>query len=298
MMSKIVKKSKSDEPLFDLAVNIIGFIILLILLYPVIFVLSASISDPAKVMVGDVILLPKGLTMEPYKMVFQNKEILVGFKNSVLYTVFGTVLNVFLTILAAYPLSRRDLPGRNLFIFIITFTMFFGGGMIPKYLLIKDLHMLNTFSAMIVPTAIATMNLIIMRTYFQSSIPVELQEAAFIDGCGNFRLLLSIILPLSKPIIAIMILYYGVDHWNNFFDALLYLRDKNRYPLQLILRNILLQSQMQDMGSGTFGLREQMMLGESMKYSVMVIASLPMIMIYPFVQKYFVKGVMVGALKG
>jgi putative aldouronate transport system permease protein len=297
-MSKILKKSKSDEPLFDLIINIIAFIILLILLYPVLFVLSASISDPAKVMIGDVILFPKGLTIEPYKMVFQNKEILVGFKNSVLYTVFGTGLNVFLTILAAYPLSRKDLPGRNLFIFIITFTMFFGGGMIPNYLLIKDLHLLNTFSSMILPTAIATMNLIIMRTYFQSSIPVELQEAAFIDGCSNLRLLLSIILPLSKPIIAIMILYYGVDHWNNFFNALLYLRDKNRYPLQLILRNILLQSQMQDMGSATFGLREQMMLGESMKYSVMVVASLPMIIIYPFVQKYFVKGVMIGALKG
>lgn len=287
----------SDGKGFDIVIYIISSIILLAVLYPLTFVVSASFSDPLKVMKGEMWLWPVGFTLDAYREIFNYNEVWIGYKNTFIYTTFGTVINIFLTTLAAYPLSRRDLPGRNFFMFLITFTMFFHGGLIPTYLIVKDLGMVNSIWAMMIPNAIATYNLIVMRTYFQNSIPWELQEAALIDGCSNSRTLVSIILPLSKPIIAVMILFYAVSHWNAFFNGLIYLRDKELYPLQLILREILIVNQTSAI-EDSYGMAEKMLLAESIKYALIIVASVPVLILYPFVQRHFVKGVMIGSIKG
>ncbi|MCK9860618.1 MULTISPECIES: carbohydrate ABC transporter permease [Paenibacillus] len=290
--------SPSNERLFDAVVYIIAAIIMVIVLYPLLFIVSASFSDPAKVLNGDVWLLPQGLNVEAYANILQNDKIWTGYGNSIMYTVIGTVINIIMTILAAYPLSRPDLPLRNGIMVLITMTMFFSGGLIPTYLLVKDLGMVDTMWALIVPGAIATYNLIVMRTYFQNSIPWELQEAAHMDGCSNWRLLVSIILPLSKPILAVMVLFYAVGHWNSFFNALIYIRDEGKYPLQLVLREILLISQSAQTDGGSVGLEKQILLSESIKFAVIIVSSLPVLVMYPFVQRHFVKGVMIGSIKG
>jgi putative aldouronate transport system permease protein len=243
-------------------------------------------------------MLPKGFNVDAYANILKNDRIWTGYGNSILYTVVGTVINIIMTILAAYPLSRPDLPLRNGIMVLITLTMFFGGGLIPTYLLVRDLGMVDTMWALIVPGAIATYNLIVMRTYFQSSIPWELQEAAHMDGCTNWRLLFSIILPLSKPILAVMVLFYAVGHWNSFFGALIYIREEAKYPLQLVLREILLISQSAQVDGGSVGLEKQILLAESIKFAVIIVSSLPVLIMYPFVQKHFVKGVMIGSVKG
>ncbi|GGD78539.1 carbohydrate ABC transporter permease [Paenibacillus nasutitermitis] len=290
---------QSGEKWFDGAIYAISAVILIVVLYPLIFVLSASFSDPTKVMAGEMWLLPKGFTLDAYKEIFRYDAVWNGYGNTLLYTTVGTCVNLMMTTLAAYPLSRRDLPGRSILMFVITFTMFFNGGLIPTYLIVKDLGLVNTFWAMIVPTAISTYNLIVMRTYFQNSIPWELQEASLIDGCSNTRLLVHIILPLSKPIMAVMVLFYAVNHWNAFFNALIYLRDEQLYPLQLVLREILIvsQSSFLDESGSTFGMTEKLLLAESIKYALIIIASIPVLIMYPFVQKHFVKGVMIGSIK-
>ncbi|RJE85206.1 carbohydrate ABC transporter permease [Paenibacillus sp. 1011MAR3C5] len=298
-MSKQQAISKpSDERTFDFIVYTIAAVIMIIVLYPLIFIVSASFSDPAKVLSGDVWLLPKGVTLEAYESILHNDKIWIGYRNTIVYTVVGTVINIIMTILAAYPLSRPDLPGRNALMILITLTMFLGGGLIPTYLLVKDLGMVNTMWALIVPGAIATYNLIVMRTYFQSSIPWELQEAAHMDGCSNWRLLFSIILPLSKPILAVMVLFYAVGHWNSFFPALIYLRDEALQPLQLVLREILLISNSSAVEGGSVGLEKQILLAESIKFAVIIVSTLPVLIMYPFVQRHFVKGVMIGSIKG
>jgi len=298
-MEKVQVKSKpSDEGLFDIILYVIAAVIMVIVLYPLLFTVSASFSDPSKVLNGQVWLLPKGANIEAYANILKNDKIWSGYGNSILYTVVGTVINIVLTTLAAYPLSRPDLPLRNGIMVLITLTMFFGGGLIPVYLLVRDLGMVDTMWALIVPGAIATYNLIVMRTYFQSSIPWELQEAAHMDGCSNWRLLVSIILPLSKPILAVMVLFYAVGHWNSFFNALIYIRDEAKYPLQLVLREILLISQSAQIDGGSVGLEKQILLAESIKFAVIIVSSLPVLIMYPFVQKHFVKGVMIGSIKG
>lgn len=289
---------KTDERLFQAVIYGISFLILLIVLYPLVFVLSASFSNPNLVIEGQVWLLPKGFNLNAYRQVFMDQMILTGYKNTILYTVVGTVVNLFLTVLLAFPLSRKDLPGRNWVMFFVTFTMFFHGGLIPTYILIKNLKLIDSFWVMVFPTAISTYNMIVMRTYFQNSIPFELMESAFIDGCNNFRLLWSIVLPLSKPILAVIGLFYAVGHWNAFFNAMIYFNDEMKYPLQLILRNILLQNQFEEMGTDVFDLQDRVLLAESIKYAVIVVSSLPVLLLYPFIQRYFVKGVMIGALKG
>lgn len=291
-------RQPSDERVFDFIVYAIAAVIMIIVLYPLIFIVSASFSDPAKVLSGDVWLLPKGVTLEAYKSILNDDKIWIGYRNTIIYTVVGTVINIIMTILAAYPLSRPDLPGRNAIMVLITLTMFLGGGLIPTYLLVKDLGMVNTMWALIVPGAIATYNLIVMRTYFQSSIPWELQEAAHMDGCSNWRLLFSIILPLSKPILAVMVLFYAVGHWNSFFPALIYLRDEALHPLQLVLREILLISNSSAVEGGSVGLEKQILLAESIKFAVIIVSTLPVLIMYPFVQRHFVKGVMIGSIKG
>ncbi|OME81343.1 sugar ABC transporter permease [Paenibacillus sp. FSL A5-0031] len=291
-------RKPSDERAFDFVIYVIAAIIIIIVLYPLLFIVSASFSDPSKVLNGDVWLLPKGVTLEAYKSILHNDKIWTGYRNTIVYTVVGTLINIIMTILAAYPLSRPDLPGRGKIMVLITLTMFFGGGLIPTYMLVKELGMVNTMWALIVPGAIATYNLIVMRTYFQSSIPWELQEAAHMDGCSNWRLLFSIILPLSKPILAVMVLFYAVGHWNSYFAALIYIRDEALHPLQLVLREILMISQSAGIDGGSVGLEDQILLAESIKFAVIIVSTLPVLIMYPFVQRHFVKGVMIGSLKG
>ncbi|WP_376769552.1 carbohydrate ABC transporter permease [Paenibacillus plantarum] len=297
MQEQMLKKRKSDEKVFDAVVNGLAFLIVVVVLYPLLFIVSASFSDPALVLNGEVILLPKQITLEAYRNVFQNEQIWNGYGNTILYTAVGTIINLIMTTLAAYPLSRPDLPGRGIFMVFITLTMFFSGGLIPSYLLVKNLGMVDTMWALVIPGAIATYNLIVMRTYFQSNIPWEIQEAAHMDGCSNWKLLTHVILPLSKPIMAVMVLFYAVGHWNSFFNALIYIRSKDLYPLQLVLREVLMVSQA-DVVDSNVGLESKILLAESIKYVVIIISSLPVLLMYPFVQKHFVKGVMIGSLKG
>lgn len=287
-----------DDKVFDTCIYLIAGIVLVVILYPLIFVVSASFSDPVHVIEGKVWLLPQGFTLDPYVHVFENESIWSGFRNTIIYTLVGTFVNIVLTILAAYPLSQKDLPGRSTLMFLITITMFFSGGLIPTYLLMKSLGLINTVWAMVVPGAISTYNLIVMRTFFQNGVPYELQESAWMDGASNFRLLLTIVLPLSMPIIAVMVLFYGVGHWNAYFNAMIYLKDRELFPLQLILREILILNQSENMGLDGAGMTERVMMAESIKYSVIIVSSLPALLLYPFVQKYFVQGVMIGSIKG
>ncbi|MFB4329629.1 carbohydrate ABC transporter permease [Paenibacillus sp. CR_12] len=287
----------------DRIFNVINYAILIlvtiIVMYPLLFVLSASFSDPQAVLRGEMLLWPKGVNLNSYAKIFQNQDIISGFTNTLVYTSLGTFINLTMTILAAYPLSRRDFVGRNAIMALLVFTMFFSGGLIPTYLLIKNLGMLNTLWVMIIPNAVSIWNIIIMRTFFQQSIPGELQEAATIDGCSNIKILTRIILPLSMPIIAVTILFYAVGHWNAFFNALLYLSDKDKFPLQLILREILIQGQTNDMVKmSTESAIKQQREVEGIKYAVLVVANIPVLALYPFLQRYFVKGVMIGAIKG
>lgn len=297
-MREKMKNGLRSDLAFDIIVNLLGLCIVFIVLIPLIFVLAASFSDPDLVIKGKVLLLPKGFTTKAYTMVFENEDIWRGFRNSCLYTITGTLISVILTILAAYPLSRKELPGRNLFMMLILFTMYFSGGMIPTYLLVKDLGMYNTVWSLLIPAAISTYNLIVAKTFFENSIPGELYESARLDGCGNIAMLYRIVLPLSKAILAVLVLYYAVGIWNAYFDALIYVRDTSLHPLQIVLRNILLLGQTEQMGTNDVGMADKIKMAEAVKYSAIVVSSIPMLLIYPFVQKYFVKGVMIGAVKG
>jgi putative aldouronate transport system permease protein len=242
---------------------------------------------------------PEGFTLKAYERVFQNVDIMRGYGNTILYTLIGTAINLVMTILAAYPLSRKDLAGRNALMMLFVFTMYFSGGLIPSYLIIKSLGMVNTFWALIIPNAVGVWNIIIMRTFFQHTLPHELHEAAVIDGCSNFQLLMKIVLPLSMPVIAVMVLFYSVGHWNSYFSALIYLSDRDKYPLQLILREILVQNQTQEMMQmSEESATQQALMAASIKYAVVIVANLPVLLLYPFLQKYFVKGMMIGAIKG
>lgn len=294
----MINQSRSDRMVEWAIVFLLG-LVLVIVIYPLIYVLSASFSDPLAILKGEVWLLPKGFSLDAYEKVFQNQDIMRGYLNTFIYTLTGTTINVVMTTLAAYPLSRKDFYGRNLFNLLIVFTMFFSGGMVPMYLLISNLNLLNTMWAVVLPGAISVWNMVIMRTYFQSSIPFEIQEAAAMDGCSNVGVLTRIVLPLSAPILAVMILFYAVGHWNAFYNALIYLSDRNKFPLQVILREILIQNQMDEMASVLDEDKIQYMMNvEALKYAVVIVANIPVFILYPFLQKYFVKGVMIGALKG
>jgi putative aldouronate transport system permease protein len=295
--SSLLPQTRGDRA-FDILNYAMLFIILIIILYPLIFIISASISNPQAVNSGHMLLLPKDITFLGYKKVFQNEDILIGYRNTIFYTIVGTSINLVMTILAAYPLSRRDLAGKNIVMVLLVVTMFFSGGLIPTYLLVKKLGMLNTIWVMVIPNAVSIWNIIIMRTFFQQSIPNEIQEAAAIDGSSDFHMLLKVILPLSMPIIAVMTLFYSVGHWNAFFNGLIYLTDQHLYPLQLILRQILIQNQMDNMAGSGESLTDQVLYAQTIKYAVVIVANLPILMLYPFLQKHFTKGIMVGAIKG
>ncbi|RJG20608.1 carbohydrate ABC transporter permease [Paenibacillus thiaminolyticus] len=294
----MIDRSIGDR-IFDVVNYVLLTLVMLIVLYPLLFVLSASVSNPETVLRGEMWLIPKQINFDAYAKIFQNKDILLGYGNTILYTLLGTAINLIMTICAAYPLARKDFLGRGLITAMIVFTMFFGGGLIPTYLLIKNLNMLDTLWVMVIPNAVAVWNIIIMRTFFQQSIPGEIQEAAMIDGCSHMQTLLRIVLPLSMPIIAVMVLFYAVGHWNSYFNALIYLSSKDKFPLQLILREILIQSDSGDMIKLTSESAVKMKMSvEGLKYAVLVVANLPMLILYPFLQRYFVKGIMIGALKG
>ncbi|MFD0617108.1 carbohydrate ABC transporter permease [Paenibacillus sp. GCM10027629] len=298
-----VKETRRDK-VFLICNYIYVFLAFLIVFYPVVYMLSASISDPKYVGSGEMWLLPKGITFEGYKRVFENSAIWTGYGNTILYTAIGTLVNLAVTLPAAYALSRKDFVGRNFFMGMFMVTMFFGGGLVPSYLLIKELGMINSMWALIIPSAASIWNIIVSRTFFQSSIPKELQEAAQIDGCTNMRMFVKIILPLSTPIIAVMALFYGVGHWNSYFSAMIYLNDAAKYPLQLVLRQILVLQEMAAQGGGAMDMATASALNNKaevaalMKYSVIIVATLPIIAVYPFLQRYFVQGVMIGSVKG
>ncbi|KKI90887.1 sugar ABC transporter permease [Bacillus sp. SA1-12] len=297
MNSSSIKETKKDR-IFTISNYTFLSILLVMFLYPLVYIVSASFSSTEAVTAGKVWLWPVDFSIEGYQAVFNYKFIWTGYANSLFYMIVGTLINITLTILAAYPLSRKDFYGKNLFMMLFLFTMLFSGGLIPNYLIVKELGLLDTRWAMIIPNAMSVFNVIITRTFFKSTIPDELLEAAKMDGCSDFRFLRSVVLPLSGPIIAVMALFYAVGHWNAFFNALIYLRDQNLFPLQLILNNILVQNEIDPtmMGNleeeaGRAGIRELL------KYSLIVVASIPVLIIYPFVQKHFVKGVMIGSLK-
>ena len=288
---------------FDRGFNIVNYAILLLFLvsvaYPLIYVVSASLSSPRAVINGEMWLWPVDVTLEGYRAVFDNPRVITGFRNSLFYTVVGTFVSVVLTILAAYPLSRKDLAGRNVIMFLFLFTMLFGGGIIPTYLTVRETGLLDSRLALIIPTAISVWNMIITRTFFQVTIPDELLEAAQLDGSSDFRFVWDNVIPLSAPIIAVNALFYAVGQWNTYFNALIYLTDQDLFPLQLVLREILIQNQINfDQMTDVTELARRQDLRDLLKYSLIVVASLPVLIIYPFVQKHFVRGVMIGSLKG
>ena len=301
-VNKANKNSRltKGDVIFEIVNCIFLGIISAIILYPLIYVISASISDPMSVTSGKMILWPVDLTLDNYLEVFKNDNIMRGYRNSLIIMFGGTSLNIVMTVLAAFPMTRKDLWGRNVIMKLMTFCMFFGGGLIPTYLMVgKTLGLMNNWLALILPGAISVYNMIIMRTFFMTSIPYELHEAADIDGCSPFMTLIKIILPLSGPILAVMALYYGVGHWNSYFSALLYINKEEIQPLQLYLRKVLTANNTQSlMEMGADEVARAAMRAETIKYSVIVVSSIPMLIIYPFVQKFFVKGVMIGAVKG
>ncbi|NOU94784.1 ABC transporter permease subunit [Paenibacillus sp. LMG 31456] len=293
-----IKESQMDR-LFTVLNYIILSLFLVTILYPLIYILSASISSSEAVVSGRVWLWPIDPTLDGYYAVFKHRLILSGFMNSFYYTVAGTLINVIMTILAAYPLSRKDFYGRNIFMFMFVFTLMFSGGLIPTYLLVRDLGLLNTTWSMLLPGALGIWNMIITRTYFQTTIPDELLEAAQLDGCTDFQFVWKIVLPLSGPITAVITLFYAVGHWNSFFNALIYLKSQNLYPLQLVLRDILVQNDVDlNMLVDVQEAAKREGLRELLKYSLIIVATAPLMIVYPFVQKYFVKGIMIGSLKG
>ena len=302
MKTKAVKRCREDV-IFDTVIFIILTLILFIVAYPLYWVIISSFSDPTAVSAGKVLLRPIGFTLKGYAEVFKNSQVMRGFFNSIVITFVGVCVNLAVTLPTAYALSRDNFSGKKPITVFYMITMFFGGGMIPTYLVVKNMQLLNTIWALVLPGCLSVYNMIVARTFFKSNISEELYEAGEIDGCTQSRFFFQIALPLSKAIIAIMVLYYGVGHWNSYFSALLYISDQDKYPLQLVLRNILITnqtalSQTATTAAARAALQEQQQLIDVMKYSLIIISSVPVLIMYPLVQKHFVKGVMIGSVKG
>ena len=295
------RRFKSDK-VFDVANVIIMLVLLVIFAWPLWFVLIASISDPILVMSGKVLIIPKKLTLAGYEQMLEYKELWTGYANTIFITVVGTVLNLIMSVCFAYPLADMHFKPRRILLLLFMFTMYFSGGLIPNYLIVKQLGILNTRWAMIIPTLVSVYNSLVIRSYFMNSIPGELEEASLLDGANSAQYLWRVVLPLSKPVLAVVGLYYAVSHWNDYYHALIYLYKVELYPLQTVLRNLLLSAQA--LVDDTSGIVDAAMMEEAfnramtMKYSVIIVAAAPMLCIYPFIQKFFVKGVMVGAVKG
>lgn len=295
---------KSKKTLFEaqgdkyyyLINNIIMIVLAIIVIYPLYFIVIASVSNPDAVMNGEVLLFPVKFSLEGYQRLLNESQIWVGYRNTIIYTTLGTALNIFVTIPAGWALSRKNLAYRKFIMWFFIITMFFGGGLIPFYLLVSSLDMIDSPLALIIPSAVSVWNVFMTKAFYESNIPDELLEAAKIDGAGEYRTFLSIILPISKPIIAVMILFYAVGHWNSYFNALIFIQSENLYPLQLVLRDILIVAQ----GSGTGDpqtILEQQRIANMIKYSSIIVSSLPIIVLYPFIQKFFEKGFLVGSFK-
>ncbi|MDR2552003.1 MAG: carbohydrate ABC transporter permease [Treponema sp.] len=302
-MEKRAKAGKvghsSGDKVFYAVNDILLLLALLVVLYPVIYIVSSSFSSGSAVSTGKVVLWPVDFSLEGYKTAFEYPQIVSGFRNTFFYMIAGTIINLVMTVLAAYPLSRPGMKGRGLIMFLFTFTMIFTGGLIPDYILMQRLGLVNTRWAMLLPGAIGVFNLIICRTFFQNNIPEELYESASIDGCSHPRFLTSVVLPLSKPILAVLTLYYAVGHWNAYFNAFIYLSDRNKFPLQIILREILVMNMIDpssvfdpELEASKYG------LADLLKYALIVVSTVPFMVAYPFVAKHFVKGALSGAVKG
>jgi multiple sugar transport system permease protein/putative aldouronate transport system permease protein len=298
-MSKKSTLHTSGDRVFYFFIDAILIFSLFLVAYPIIYVFSASFSSPSAVISSKVVLWPVDFSLEGYTTLLKESKVWLGYANTLFYTVVGTCINLVMTVLCAYPLSRKDFVGRNIFMFIVTFTMIFSGGMLPTYIVIRQLGMLNTRLAMLLPGAIGVWNVIIARTYYQTNIPDELLDSAYIDGCDNMRFLVKVVIPLSAPITAVMILFYAVGHWNAYFSAFLYLSNRALFPLQIFFREILILNDI----TANLTYDPQLMaakqgMADLLKYSLIIVASVPVWCAYPFVQKYFVKGIMIGAIKG
>ena len=301
MVTSHTLSNTASDRVFNAVNYVFLTVILLAVAYPLYFMAIASFSDPHLVNNGKLWLIPRGITFEGYRRIFGDSRIWTAYLNTTIYTLGGVSVNLLVTIPAAYALSRRDLWGRNLVMALFTFTLLFGGGLIPTYLIIRSLGILNTRWVMIIPNAVAVWNLIIARTFFQTTIPADLLDASRMDGASNIRFFASVVIPISPAIIAVLALFYGVGHWNAFFEALIYLKDPELYPLQLVLRSILIMNEsaaemMEAADPDTVA--EQQRIIEVIKYGLIMVASVPVLLLYPFLQKYFIKGVMIGALKG
>ena len=293
---KLTPVDRSFYVVVDVYLAICGIIVLL----PLLHVLAQSLSDPMMVIAGRVSFFPINPTLDIYSQVIKSKNIMTGFMNTLFYAGVGTCLNLFMTVICAYPLARKGLWGRKVIVFIFTFTMMFGGGMIPTYLVIKQLGLIDTRAVMILPGAITVWNMIMCRTYFMSSIPEELYESASLDGASDIRILVSMVVPLSVPILAVMVLLYAVGHWNSYFDAMIYLNSPELYNIQLVLRNAInnVKSISENGARDMANMVKNEANGEAIKYVLIVITMIPVMIIYPFVQKYFIKGIMIGSIKG
>ena len=292
-----VKRSTGDK-VFDIVNYTFLIFLTLIVLYPLVYVLSASFSSPYAVTSGQVWLFPKDVSLVGYETVFKDPNIVSGFFYAVYRTVLGTLIGVVMTMMAAYPLSVRDFAGRGVFMKLLAFTMMFGGGLIPSFLNINELGLYGTYWALVIPGAVGVYNVIVTRTFIQSTIPYDLYESASLDGCSDLGYFLKVVIPLSKPILAVLTMYVAVGHWNDYFNAMIYLKSDN-YPLQVVLRNIILMNQIDPENMADVDTMMKMQgLAELLKYSLIVISSVPMLLLYPFIQKHFVKGVMIGAIKG
>lgn len=290
---------KSSDHILYTINYILLTLFLLIVAYPIIFIISASFSSPDAVSSGRVYLLPVKPCLDGYRAVFTHKLILSGYINTIIYTLLGTIISICITMIAAYALSRRNVPFSRFFMAFFVFTMFFNGGLIPTYILISQLHLVNTIWVMILPGAMSVYNMIIARTFIRSTIPNELLEASFMDGCSDFRYFFKIVLPLSKSVIAVITLFVVVWYWNSYFQALIYLNDPEKHPLQLILRQILISNKIAAYDMKDPELMEKKRgLSDLLKYSLIIVSSLPVLILYPFVQKYFVTGMMIGSVKG
>lgn len=288
-----IKQSRS-ETVFNIFNVLFMLAIVVVTLYPMMHILLSSISNPSQLMGHTGLMLkPYGFNLESYEIVFRNPMILTGYRNTFFIVIVGVGINILLTAMGAYFLSRKNVMLRNGIMFIIIITMYFSGGLIPFYFTVKDLHLDNTLWALILPGAVNTFNLIVMRTAF-NSIPDSLEESAKLDGAGHFTILFKIILPLSLPTVAVLVLYYGVGHWNAWFNAMLFLRNRDLWPLQLVLREVLISNDVESMAIGT---GDKAMIGETIKYAIIIVATLPILALYPFLQKYFVKGIMIGSIK-
>jgi putative aldouronate transport system permease protein len=295
-----VKRKSMNEIIFDLIVFVFCAFVFLIIAYPLYFVIIASVSDSTLVATGQVTLFPKGFSLFGYNEIFKDSRIWVGYRNTVVYTFLGTAVNLLFTLPAAYALSRPEFRARRFLMLAFVIIMFFNGGLIPTYLLMKGMHLTNTMWVFILPFSVNVFNLIITRTFFETAIPKELYEAAAMDGCTHFKYFMKVTLPLSKSVISVIGLYYLVAHWNDFFTALVYIRNNNLQPLQIVLRDILLSNQVFAGGAGTGGAAGgyAQRYADQVKYGVIIVSTLPVLVVYPFIQKYFEKGVMIGSIKG